>query len=73
MSIDVRGISWHGLRQSSDVAVRFALHLSSLLDAWSERRRQRRALLELSDHMLKDIGIGRGEAYREGRKPFWRN
>ncbi len=73
MSIDVRGIGWHGLRQSGDVAVRFALHLSSLLDAWSERRRQRRALLELSDHMLKDIGIGRGEAYREGRKPFWRN
>ena len=73
MSIDARGISWHGLRQSGNVAVRFALHLSSLLDAWSERRRQRRALLELSDHMLKDIGIGRGEAYREGRKPFWRN
>ena len=22
--------------------------------------------------MLKDIGIGRGDAYREGSKPFWR-
>ncbi len=49
-----------------------ALRVSNLIDAWAERRRQRRALLELNDHMLKDIGIGRGEAWQEGRKPFWR-
>ena len=42
-----------------------------LIERWSERHRQRRALLELSDHVLKDIGISRGEAEREGRKPFW--
>ncbi len=53
--------------------MRFGLWLSNLLDAWSERHRQRRALLELNDHMLKDIGIGRSEAYCEGRKPFWRS
>jgi uncharacterized protein YjiS (DUF1127 family) len=73
MSIDIRGLGWLGLRQSAEFAARFALHLSNLLDAWSERRRQRRALLEVSEHMLKDIGIGRGEAYREGCKPFWRS
>jgi uncharacterized protein YjiS (DUF1127 family) len=28
-------------------------------------------LLDLSDHMLKDIGITREEAKREARKPFW--
>ena len=42
-----------------------------LIERWIERHRQRRTLLELSDHVLKDIGIGRGEAEREGRKPFW--
>ena len=72
MSIDVREFRRIGPRQSNGLAVRVALHVSNLLDVWSERRRQRRALLELSDHMLKDIGIGRGETYREGRKPFWR-
>jgi uncharacterized protein YjiS (DUF1127 family) len=43
----------------------------ALVEGWIERRRQRRALLELSDHVLKDIGISRSEAQREGRKPFW--
>ncbi|MEK0085625.1 DUF1127 domain-containing protein [Benzoatithermus flavus] len=43
-----------------------------LAETWIERYRQRRALLELSDHVLKDIGISRVEAEREGRKPFWR-
>jgi uncharacterized protein YjiS (DUF1127 family) len=38
---------------------------------WHELSRQRRALLALSHHMLKDIGITRGEAEREGRRPFW--
>jgi uncharacterized protein YjiS (DUF1127 family) len=39
---------------------------------WREIRRQRRALLGLSDAMLKDIGISRADACREGLKPFWR-
>lgn len=34
--------------------------------------RQRRALLSLDDAMLKDMGISRVDALREGRKPFWR-
>lgn len=41
------------------------------VETWLQRRRQRRALLELSDHVLKDIGIGRNQAFQEGRKPFW--
>lgn len=32
--------------------------------------RERRALMQLDDRMLKDIGIGRSEAYREASKPF---
>jgi uncharacterized protein YjiS (DUF1127 family) len=30
-----------------------------------ERRRSRRALLEMTDDQLKDIGLSRGEAYSE--------
>lgn len=40
--------------------------------SWHERACQRRALLRLDDHMLRDIGVSRGAADGEGRKPFWR-
>lgn len=36
-----------------------------------ERRRTRLALFELTDDQLKDIGISRADAYREGLRPFW--
>jgi uncharacterized protein YjiS (DUF1127 family) len=38
---------------------------------WREVRKQRRALLALSDHLLKDIGISRVDAIREANRPFW--
>jgi uncharacterized protein YjiS (DUF1127 family) len=47
-----------------------AIGLARLLH-WHELARQRRALLALSDHMLKDIGISRAEAEREASRPFW--
>ena len=34
---------------------------------WNRNRRARRALLNMSDHLLRDIGISRGSALREGR------
>jgi uncharacterized protein YjiS (DUF1127 family) len=40
--------------------------------AWLERVRQRRHLGELSDHMLKDIGLSRADVESEIAKPFWR-
>ena len=40
--------------------------------AWHDRTRQRRALRELSDHMLRDIGMDRAAALAEATKPFWR-
>lgn len=39
---------------------------------WARRRQQRLRLKDLDDHVLKDIGVGRAEAVREARKPFWR-
>ncbi len=45
--------------------------LVDILLEWHERARQRRQLLSLSDHMLKDIGISRADAEGEASKPFW--
>ena len=42
-----------------------------LLDRMLERRRSRMALLELNDDQLKDIGLSRADAWREGVRPFW--
>jgi uncharacterized protein YjiS (DUF1127 family) len=33
--------------------------------------RERRALMALSDDALKDIGLSRADAYREGTRPIW--
>ncbi len=43
-----------------------------VIAVWIERSRQRRALADLDDHLLDDIGITRSEAAREIAKPFWR-
>lgn len=39
---------------------------------WAERRRERAALSQLDERMLKDIGISRSDAWQEIHKPFWR-
>lgn len=44
----------------------------SWIDMQLERRRSRRALLEMSDEQLKDIGISRADAYREASRRTWR-
>lgn len=41
------------------------------LDVAAARYRSRRALLELDEHLLKDIGISRADAEREARRSFW--
>jgi uncharacterized protein YjiS (DUF1127 family) len=43
-----------------------------LLRTWLARRRQRRALSDLDDHLLRDLGLTRAAAAREEAKPFWR-
>lgn len=41
------------------------------IDRMLERRRGRLALLEMTDDQLKDIGISRCDAHREGVKALW--
>lgn len=51
----------------------FVRRLARLVFAvWPERRRQRRALAELTPDQLKDIGLTRGQALDEADRPFWR-
>jgi uncharacterized protein YjiS (DUF1127 family) len=42
------------------------------LSIWYDRSRERRALLALDDHLLRDIGLNQADVWREGQKPFWR-
>ena len=44
-----------------------------LIEYWAVRVNQRRRLIDLPDHLLKDIGITRADAEREAGKPFWRD
>lgn len=49
----------------------FALYVAVVLAKWSERRKSRRALGELDDHLLQDIGVTRHQAKLEASRPFW--
>jgi uncharacterized protein YjiS (DUF1127 family) len=55
---------WQGARFSMTGAL-------SWLELQLEKRRSRRALLEMSDEQLKDIGLSRSVAYSEARRPLW--
>jgi len=41
------------------------------LSTWRRHERSRRELINLSDRILRDIGLTRGEAISESPKPFW--
>lgn len=45
--------------------------LLTMVATWMERRRQRQALGELNDRLLKDLGLSRADVEGEARKPFW--
>lgn len=56
------------------LAKRLALAAAALIErilTWHDRAAQRRALAELNDHGLKDIGLSRADAARETMKRFW--
>ncbi len=58
---------WHygGLTRLGSAALR-------MIWFWMERSRQRRALADLDDRLLRDIGLTRDEARRECANPFWK-
>jgi len=41
------------------------------LRRWRALASQRQQLAQLSDEMLKDIGLSRVDALREAKRPFW--
>ncbi|WP_217577399.1 DUF1127 domain-containing protein [Mesorhizobium sp. GbtcB19] len=45
--------------------------LARQIDRMLQRRRGRLALLEMTDEQLKDIGVSRCDAHREGIRAFW--
>ena len=45
--------------------------LLEVLFVWQDRSSQRRALQQLDDRLLADLGLGRGDVAREASKPFW--
>jgi uncharacterized protein YjiS (DUF1127 family) len=57
---------------------RFAVYLHAIrrrphvVWLWLMRVQSRRDMAMLSDHMLRDIGLTRGDVERELMKPFWR-
>ena len=48
------------------------VRMTDRIHEWHGRARQRRALMSLSDHALKDIGLSRADATGEFDKPFWK-
>jgi uncharacterized protein YjiS (DUF1127 family) len=53
-------------------SARGRLHVwGSVIRMWFECSRQRRALAELDDRLLRDIGVTSAQARRETAKPFW--
>ena len=49
-----------------------ALRAFATLLLWQRRANQRRALAQLDDRILRDIGLSRADVVWESRKPFWR-
>ena len=49
-----------------------AVSIAAVFGRWIARREQRQSLLDLDDRLLRDIGISRCDALREGERPFWR-
>lgn len=72
-SIDITG-SFVPARARTRSPARPKTYLGSLriVGTWIERSRQRRALADLDDRLLTDVGLTRADVAREIANPFWR-
>ncbi|WP_370359801.1 DUF1127 domain-containing protein [Shinella sumterensis] len=43
-----------------------------IFHVWPDRHRRRRALGDMDDDQVGDLGISRSSVMRESRKSFWR-
>ena len=50
---------------------RTLMKLAWMLYHWQTRAEQRYCLAEMDQRALEDIGLSRGQALAEARKPFW--
>ena len=50
----------------------FARRILDTVLRWHQRATERKALRQLDDRLLRDVGIERGQALLEAGKPFWR-
>lgn len=46
--------------------------IAGTVQRWNRRYQTRRDLLRMEDYLLKDIGINRSDALKEGTKAFWK-
>jgi uncharacterized protein YjiS (DUF1127 family) len=45
---------------------------TAMINVWRWRRRERRTIRHLDDHMLRDIGLDRFTAEQIGKRAFWK-
>ena len=45
--------------------------IAAAISFWRQRGRSRCLLATLDDHLLRDMGVSRSEAWRESDKYFW--
>lgn len=48
-----------------------ALAFAVVVTTWDKRRKTRKHLANLPDHLLKDVGVDAFAARDEASKPFW--
>ncbi len=59
--------------QSAPSAISAALSsATNVISLWRWRRRERRAIGQLDDHMLRDIGLNRLAAEQIAARAFWK-
>lgn len=49
----------------------FALRVAVVTTKWAQRNRTRKALAQLDEHLLRDVGLDRRTAHREACRMFW--
>ena len=65
--LDILGFMGRAGKWTGRLLLRISLGLIMSFRAWNQTQRGKRAMLTLSDHMLKDIGISRVDAIQYAR------